>query len=216
MSYKLAIFDLDGTLLDTLDDLTDSVNHGLEALGLPPRSNDEIRSFIGNGSKMLISRSVPEGTDEATTLAVFNTYSEWYKTHGDIKTKPYDGIMDMLCELKKRGIRLALLSNKPDFAVQILDKRYFDGLFDFAAGERTGIPRKPAPDAILGLLKDLGFENSDAVYIGDSDVDIEVADRAKMNCISVCWGFQDRAHLEECGAKCVVSTTAELFDEIVK
>lgn len=216
MSYKLAIFDLDGTLLDTLDDLTDSVNHGLEAFGLPPRSTDEIRSFIGNGSKMLISRSVPTETDETTTLAVFNEYSEWYKTHGDIKTKPYDGIMDMLYELKKRGVRLALLSNKPNFAVQILNKRYFDGIFDFAAGERAGIPRKPAPDAIFKLLEDLGFESIDAVYIGDSDVDIEVANRAEMNCISVCWGFQDRAHLEECGAKCIVSSAAELLAEIIK
>lgn len=216
MSYKLAIFDLDGTLLDTLDDLTDSVNHGLEALGLSTRTTGEIRSFIGNGSKMLISRAVPEGTDEATTNAVFDTYSEYYKTHGDIKTKPYDGIMDMLHELKKRGVRLALLSNKPDFAVQILDKRYFDGIFDFAAGERAGIPRKPAPDAIFKLLEDLGFESAEAVYIGDSDVDIEVADNAGMNCISVCWGFQDRAHLEKCGAKCIVSSAAELLAEIIK
>lgn len=216
MSYKLAIFDLDGTLLDTLDDLTDSVNYGLAALGLPPRSTKEIRSFIGNGSKMLISRSVPEGTDEDTTLAVFNTYSEYYKTHGDIKTKPYDGIMDMLHELKERGVRLALLSNKPDFAVQILNKRYFDGIFDFAAGERAGIPRKPAPDAILALLEEFKISAAETVYIGDSDVDIEVAKNASMNCISVCWGFQDRTHLEKCGAKCIATTAAELLAEIIK
>lgn len=216
MSYKLAIFDLDGTLLDTLDDLTDSVNHALEEFVFPTRTTAEIRSFIGNGAKMLISRAVPDGTDEATTLAVLNSYSEWYKTHSEIKTKPYDGIMDMLCELKKRGVRLALLSNKPDSAVQTLNKRYFDGIFDFAAGERAGIPRKPAPDAIFGLLKELGFDSTDAVYIGDSDVDIEVADNAGMNCISVCWGFQDREHLEERGAKRIASTAAELFDEIVK
>ena len=216
MSYKLAIFDLDGTLLDTLDDLTDSVNHALEVFGFPKRTAAEIRSFIGNGAKMLISRSVPAGTDEAATLAVLSAYSEWYKTHGDIKTKPYDGIMDMLRELKRRGIRLALLSNKPDSAVQILNKRYFDGIFDFAAGERTGIPRKPAPDAIFGLLKELGFESADTVYIGDSDVDIEVARNAAMDCISVCWGFQDRAHLKECGAKRIAASAAELCDEIIK
>lgn len=216
MSYKLAIFDLDGTLLDTLDDLTDAVNHTLAAYDLPLRTKEEVCSFIGNGARHLIACSAGEGIDEDTVNAILNEYSAYYKTHGDIKTKPYDGIMNMLDKLKTSGVRLAMLSNKPDYAVQILNKRYFGDVFDFAAGERPEIRRKPAPDAIYAILDKFGISAVNAVYIGDSDVDVEVAKNAGMDCISVCWGFRDANFLCEHGATRIVSNTNELFDAITK
>ena len=216
MSYKLAIFDLDGTLLDTLDDLADAVNHALNVYNLPLRTKDEVCSFIGNGARMLISHAAGENADADTTLAVFNEFSTYYKTHGDIKTKPYNGVVDMLDKLKKSGVKLAMLSNKPDYAVQILNKQYFGDIFDFAAGERAGIPRKPAPDAINAILADFNISATETVYIGDSDVDIEVAKNADMDCISVSWGFRDANFLREHGATCIVASANALFDEITK
>ena len=216
MSYKLAIFDLDGTLLDTLDDLADAVNHALNVYSLPLRTRDEVCSFIGNGARMLIIHAVGENADADTTLAVFSEFSTYYKTHGDIKTKPYDGVIDMLNKLKASGVKLAMLSNKPDHAVQILNKQYFGDIFDFAAGERAGVPRKPAPDAINAILADFNVSAAESVYIGDSDVDVDVAKNADMNCISVSWGFRDADFLREHGATCIVSSTDALFDEITK
>lgn len=216
MSYKLAIFDLDGTVLDTLDDLADSVNHALAVHNLPERSIDEIRTFIGNGARLLIERSVPEGCGKAVTDLVFTEFQTYYKTHGDIKTKPYDGVIDMLAKLRARGVRLAVLSNKPNFAVQILCERYFGGVFDSAAGEKAGVPRKPAPDALYTILADYSVSVSDAVYIGDSEVDIETAKNANMDCISVTWGFRDGDFLAASGATRSVSTVSGLFDAIIK
>ncbi len=216
MPYKLAIFDLDGTLLDTLDDLADAVNHALAAYDFPARTKEEVCSFIGNGARHLIRCAVGENVDEATMLAVFEEYSEYYKTHGDIKTRPYDGIIDMLDRLKKSGVKLAMLSNKPDSAVQILNKRYFGDVFDFAAGERAGIPRKPAPDAINAILEDFMLSADESVYIGDSDVDVDAARNASMTCISVCWGFRDADFLSAHGATHIISKADELFDEITK
>lgn len=216
MSYKLAIFDLDGTILDTLDDLTDSTNHALTVHGLPRRTRDEVRSFVGSGARLLIERAVPTGCSTDTTNRVFAEFQSYYKAHSNIKTKPYSGIIDALNELKANGIKLALLSNKPDFAVQTLCERYFDGIFSYAAGERAGIPRKPAPDAVNAILESLDADRRHAVYIGDSDVDIETAKNADMFCISVTWGFRDETFLRDSGAMCIVTSPHEMADEIMR
>ena len=210
MIYKLAIFDLDGTVLDTINDLADSVNHALCKSSLPSRTVAEVCSFVGNGIRSLIERSVPTGTDVPVTDAVFDEFKEYYKTHNSVKTRPYDGICDMLHSLKRRGITLAVLSNKADFAVQTLVEMYFPGIFDYVAGEKAGVPRKPAPDAINALLAELNFDREETVYIGDSEVDILTAKNTGMECISVTWGFRDEAKLTAAGATWLVRTVGEL------
>lgn len=216
MSYKLAIFDLDGTILDTLDDLADSVNHALTKNSLPARTVPEIRAFVGNGIRSLIERSVPSGTDTATTDSVFEEFRTYYKAHSAEKTCPYDGIIDMLNRLRTRGVRLAVLSNKADFAVQALCEKYFSGIFDYVAGEKPNVPRKPAPDAVNAILAEFSIPREEAVYIGDSDVDVETARNASIDCISVTWGFRDEDVLTACGAVCIAHTVQELGTAILE
>ncbi len=216
MSYKLAIFDLDGTILSTLDDLADSVNHALASQGLPTRTINEVCSFVGNGARLLVERAVPEETPTYVTDKVFDEFRAYYADHTDIKTLPYDGIVDMLRTLRKAGCKTAVLSNKPDFAVQTLCKKYFDGLLDIAAGEKAGIPRKPAPNAVNAILAELAIDRTDSVYIGDSDVDIDTAKNAGMDCISVDWGFRDRAFLLAHGARIIASNAKELEAMILR
>ena len=216
MSYKLAIFDLDGTILNSLEDLADSVNHALEMSSFPTHSIDEIRTFIGNGARLLVKRSLPEGSDEATVDRILADFQAYYKTHGDIKTKPYDRVVPTLDKLKAHGIKLAVLSNKPDAATQALCKRYFGDIFDYVSGEKTGIPRKPAPDGVEVILTKLGVNKCDAVYIGDSEVDVETALNSGLGCISTAWGFRDEATLKGAGAKCIVYDTDALLDAILK
>ena len=163
MRYKLAVFDMDGTILNTLEDLADSTNYALKANGLPERTIDEVRRFVGNGIRLLIERAVPTDTDKKLTDKVFDTFKEYYKTHCAVKTRPYDGIKDVLLELRKAGCLTAVVSNKADFAVQDLCKDYFDNLFDFAIGEREGIKKKPAPDSVFEVLSKLNVEKDNAV-----------------------------------------------------
>jgi phosphoglycolate phosphatase len=210
MKYKLIIFDLDGTLLDTLEDLADSTNYALRACGLPERSIDEVRQFVGNGIYKLIERAVPDELDEAGIEKVFEVFKAYYGNHCNDKTKAYNGIMKMLHDLRQNSVRIAVVSNKADFAVQALCRQYFDGLLDMAVGEREHIRRKPAPDAVNEVLRVLGFDRKDAVYVGDSDVDIETAHNAEMECISVTWGFRDAALLKAHGAQILVDTPADL------
>ena len=195
MRYKLAVFDMDGTILNTLEDLADSTNYALKANGLPERTIDEVRRFVGNGIRLLIERAVPTDTDKELTDKVFDTFKEYYKTHCAVKTRPYDGIKDVLLELRKTGCLTAVVSNKADFAVQDLCKDYFDNLFDFAIGEREGIKKKPAPDSVFEVLSKLNVEKADAVYIGDSDVDFATSVNAGMDVIMVGWGFRDAEFL---------------------
>lgn len=216
MSYKLAIFDLDGTILNSLDDLADSVNHALEINSFPTHSIDSIRTFIGNGARLLAKRSLPEGADDATIERVLADFQAYYKTHGDIKTKPYDGVLSALDTIKKQGIKLAVLSNKPDSATQTLCKRYFGDTFDYVAGEKSGIPRKPAPDGVDVILNQLGIDKCDAVYIGDSEVDVETAKNSGLDCISTAWGFRDESVLLDAGATCIVYDTDALLNAITK
>lgn len=208
---KLWIFDLDGTILNTLDDLADSTNYALEKNGMPARSLDEVRAFVGNGIGKLIERAVPDGSSDAEKQAVLKSFTAYYKEHSEDKTKPYDGIPEALKELKNRGCQLAVVSNKADFAVQSLCASYFPGIFTFVVGEREGIRRKPAPDSIYEVLEQLRTAKEDAVYIGDSDVDVETAENAGLDLIAVEWGFRTREVLEEMGAEVFVKTPDELL-----
>ena len=214
MKYQLAIFDLDGTLLNTLEDLADSTNYIMRQFGYPERTLAEVRSFVGNGIWKLLERSAPKGTSSEEIDRMFELFKEHYGAHCADKTKPYDGVMELLASLKKKGVRLAVVSNKADYAVKALCEQYFPGYFDEAVGERIGIVRKPAPDTVNEVLKNLQMEKAQAVYIGDSEVDVQTARNAEMDCIAVDWGFRDKEVLEEAGAETSVSTPAELFEHM--
>ena len=206
------LFDLDGTLLNTLDDLTDSVNVTLQAHGFPLRKREEIRKFLGNGSEFLMRSALPEGTKEEDFAACLAEYQVYYKAHMEDKTAPYEGILPLLKKLKESGWRLGVVSNKFDTAVKGLCEKYFPGCIDAAAGEREaeGIRRKPAPDMAFTAAERLGVRSVDCLYIGDSEVDIQTAKNAGMECISVCWGFRDADFLEQAGATKLVHTPQEL------
>ena len=212
MKYTIAIFDLDGTILNTLEDLADSTNYALKTCGYPERTMDEVRQFVGNGIRKLMERAVPEGTPVEEIDRVHETFTAHYKVHCADKTRPYDGIMELLQNLKKDGCKLAVVSNKADYGVQELCKQYFDGVFDFAVGEREGIRKKPAPDSVNEVLKTLGCSRDRAVYIGDSDVDIQTAANAQMDHIIVEWGFRDVPFLIAKGAKVLVERPEEILE----
>ena len=212
MKYMIAIFDLDGTILNTLEDLADSTNYALKTYGYPERTMDEVRQFVGNGIRKLMERAVPEGTPVEEIDRVHETFTAYYKVHCADKTRPYDGIMELLQNLKKDGCKLAVVSNKADYGVQELCKQYFDGVFDFAVGEREGIRKKPAPDSVNEVLKTLGCSRDRAVYIGDSDVDIQTAANAQMDHIIVEWGFRDVPFLIAKGAKVLVEKPEEILE----
>lgn len=215
MPYQTAVFDLDGTLLDTLEDLYLATNHALTRHGLPCRSRDEVRLFVGNGVEMLIRRAVPAGTDEETTLAVLADFKTAYAAICEDHTKPYDGILDMLTALRERGIRVAVVSNKFDAATKKLCAKYFGDLVEVAIGERAGVRKKPAPDTVYEALRELGVTAEGAVYIGDSDVDIRTARNCGMPCISVTWGLRDKDFLIENGAKALVDSPESLLGVII-
>ena len=214
MKYQLAIFDLDGTILNTLDDLADSLNYVLAQHGFPQHTADEVRMMVGNGILNLIKRALPNGTEQAIVEAVYNDFNVYYKLHSADKTKPYNGITEMLEQLKARGVKLAVVSNKADYAVQDLCVKYFCGIFDAVAGEKTGVPKKPAPDGVNNILAELGIERKNAVYIGDSDVDLHTAANSEMDCIAVNWGFRDEKLLRENGAELIVSYPDEIVEII--
>lgn len=193
--YRTVIFDLDGTLLDTLDDLADAVNQALSTYNLPVRSTAEVRRFLGNGIRALVSSAVPEGTDEALFEQVFQCFRTYYVAHCLDRTQPYAGILDVLRAMRARGIGLAIVSNKLQPAVSELNEHFFAGLIDVAVGESATVRRKPNPDAVLAALQGLGGDKASAVYVGDSEVDIETARRAGLPCISVLWGFRDEDFL---------------------
>ncbi len=214
MKYQLVIFDLDGTILNTLEDLYLSVNFSLKSNGLPERSREEVRKFVGNGIRLLIERAVPENTSLEATDKVFSDFKEYYSLHSMDNTKPYEGIQEMLECLKNRGIKTAVVSNKADFAVQELVRIFFDGKFDFVLGEQKSINRKPEPDMVFAALSALGIKADNAVYVGDSEVDIETARNSGISFVIVGWGFRDSEYLIEAGAEKTIGTTAELLAEI--
>lgn len=213
--YKVAVFDMDGTILDTLEDLKDSVNYALSECGYPQRTYDEVRQFVGNGIRKLIERAVPEGVSVSDIDRVHEVFTGYYKVHCADKTKAYDGIKPLLEELRANGVKTAVVSNKADYGVQELCKEYFDGLFDYAVGEREGIRRKPAPDSVNEALRVLETDKSEAVYIGDSDVDFETAKNAGLPCISVLWGFRDEEFLRSKGASLFVHKPSEILNIVL-
>lgn len=215
MKYRLAIFDLDGTVLNTLDDLAAALCHALEKNGMPPRTREEVRGMVGNGIRRLCERGVPEGTDSESVDRVYGDFMDYYTVHMYDSTVPYDGVLPLLSRLSACGVRTAVVSNKRDGAVRELCKRFFPAMFDITVGEREGVARKPAPDSVLQVLRSLGYRREEAVYIGDSDVDIQTARAADIDCISVDWGFRDRAFLESSGASVIVSDTSELLSHIL-
>ena len=201
------LFDLDGTLLDTLEDLADSVNYALEQHGHPQRTLEEIRRFVGNGAAMLAKLSTPEGEDYEQVLRTFQSY---YKAHCQVKTGPYAGVLEALRQIRAE-YPVAVVSNKPDPAVKALCDDYFGGVF--ALGERADCPRKPAPDMLYKAMEQLGVEK--ALYVGDSEVDVLTAKNAGMPCISVLWGFRDEAEIRDAGGSIFCSDPKEL-PEIVR
>lgn len=216
MKYKLAIFDMDGTVLFTLQDLRDTMNAALEMHHMPVRTTEEVKAFVGNGIHKLVERAVPVGTSETEIEEVFKDFNEYYKDHCNDHTCPYDGILILLEHLKKAGIRCAVLSNKADYAVQQLDEKYFQGLIDLGVGEKAGIRRKPAPDMVENVLEQLGVKKEEAVYIGDSEVDVMTGKNAGMDVISVLWGYRTREQLIEAGAVVLVKDTEELESVLLK
>ena len=212
MKYKLAIFDMDGTILNTLEDLTDSVNHILTIHDYPIRTINEVKSFLGNGILRLIQLAVPENANiSAETLnSLYNEFIEYYKIHNQDKTTAYDGVKELIIQLKSVGYKTAVVSNKADVAVKQLCIKYFDGLFDYSVGECTGIQKKPAPDSVVEVLNKLQVANTDAVYIGDSEVDIATAKNSKMDSIIVSWGFREKDFLYSMGAATIVDSPDEI------
>ena len=200
------LWDLDGTLLDTLADLADAVNFALTQFGYPVRTLEEVRRFVGNGARRLIALAVPEDADVDAVLEVFRTY---YDAHSQIKTRPYDGILEKLEQLGKK-YPMAVVSNKPDSAVKILCAQYFPQLY--ALGESADCPRKPAPDMVFKAMKAIGVDR--CVYIGDSEVDVLTAKNANVPCLSVLWGFRDREEIEAAGGKYFCGSTDELIEKI--
>ena len=213
---KAVIFDLDGTLLNTLDDLADSTNYALSRFGYPTRTIDEVRQFVGNGVAKLIERAIPEGKNNPNFEKCLAIFKENYAQNMYNKTAPYNGIIEMLSNLKSKGIKIAVVSNKFDLAVKELCKKYFEGFIDFAAGENEaqGIKKKPAPDTVISVLNEFNFAPEDAVYVGDSDVDIMTAKNSKMPCISVTWGFRDEKFLLENGATILINAPSEIYNHL--
>ena len=200
--YNTYIFDLDGTLLDTLDDLTASVNYALRRYGMPEHSRENIRRFVGNGVRLLMMRAVPGGEENPQFEDCFYTFREHYMVHSLDTTRPYEGIPELLAELRRKGKRLAVVSNKFYAATQELCRHFFPDTIEVAIGEHEaeGIRKKPAPDTVIEALRQLGVGKENAVYVGDSDVDLMTARNSQLPCISVLWGFREKDFLKENGA----------------
>lgn len=214
MKYKAVLYDMDGTVLDTLADLTDAVNVSLRHVGLPEQPAMHVRDVLGNGARRLIMGCLPENTDEKTVDAVLEFYKPYYDAHCREKTAPYPGITELMRRLRDAGVKQAVVSNKPDGAVKELAELFFGGLIESAVGESETVRLKPCPDAVLAAAKLMGVSKDECVYVGDSEVDIETARRAGMDCISVAWGFRDEDMLHAEGAACIVHSAEELFEAL--
>lgn len=218
MRYDAVLFDMDGTVLDTLEDMRDSVNASLRHFSLPELTLEQVRTYVGNGARRLIEQAVPEGSGSALTERVLAYYKPYYDAHCRIKTKAYEGILPLMTELREHGLRLGIISNKPDTAVRELAEDFFPGLLEIAVGENesAGVRRKPWPDSVNTAVRLLGLSKSRCVYVGDSEVDIATAKNAGLDCISVCWGFRSREELKRACASVIVGNTEELKAELLK
>ena len=216
MKYSLAIFDMDGTILNTLDDMTDSLNEILTKYKLPLHTVDEVRFMVGNGIPKLIERAISGGRNNPEFEKILSDFIAYYEKHCAIKTAPYDGIPEAIKKLRQAGIKIAVNTNKVEPAAIALCDDYFPGLFDIISGSRPGMPPKPAPDGIYEILKRAGMdgksEGQRAVFIGDSDVDMQTGTNAGLDVIGVDWGFRGKKFLEEHGARVIMMTAAELAD----
>ena len=216
MAYRAVIFDMDGTLMNTLDDLCDSVNHMLRQHGWPERTLREVRAFVGNGAAKLIERAIPDGRNNPQFDQALADYKAWYDTHANVKTGPYPGVCDVLRALRARGIKTAIVSNKPVEPVKSLTELYFPGLFDAAIGEHPGVRCKPEPDMVRKAMQALGCAAEESVYVGDSEVDVATARNSGLPCVSVTWGFRDRDVLARAGADCYADTAEELLRQLLR
>lgn len=211
---KTVIFDLDGTLLDSIGDLAAAVNFALKKNGFAELSVETVKGYVGNGARLLIERS--SGAKDGTLLfeKCYEDFSEYYRGHLAVLTKPYDGVSEVLWELKCRGITTGILSNKPDAAVKELWAVYFKELIDFALGERAGTPKKPDPMGVFEVMKELGAKKSEVLYVGDSEVDILTGKNAGVKTLSCIWGFKTREFLTENGAEILIEKPAEILDYV--
>ena len=217
LTKRYAIFDLDGTLLDTLDDLTDSMNYMLGKHNFPLRTRNEVRNFVGNGVRKLVERAIPTEykADDEFIDKFYNDFSLYYNSHSDVKTSPYPGTLDMLDKLLENGFDIAIVSNKIDSAVKSLSAKFFGGRIRSAIGEKPSIRHKPEPDMVFMAMEEMGADKENSIYIGDSEVDIQTAKNAGIPCISVLWGFKDMNFLEDSGATTIVESMEELGERLV-
>ena len=215
MKYKAVIFDMDGTILNTLEDLKNATNYSLRQFGMPERSLEEVRMFVGNGIRKLVERAAPSGTSEEKIAQVFDVFLEYYEIHSADNTSPYPGILELVEKLKKSGIKTAVSTNKADVPAQELGREYFNGIFDLIVGQQDGLKVKPAPDSVNKILSILDIQKKDAIYIGDSDVDVQTAKNSGLDFIGVSWGFRGREFLEKNGAKNIVDNANEILDLVI-
>lgn len=213
---KTIIFDLDGTLLDTLTDLTGSVNFCMEQCGYSQYTKEDVRSMVGNGIYLLMERALPGGREDPFYDRAIQLFTDHYKEHMLDSTCPFPGIPDMLQTLVKRGFKLAIVSNKFDAAVKGLNQRFFADFIEVAIGESSDVRKKPAPDSVLEAIRELGSTIQDSVYVGDSEVDIQTAQNADIPCLSVCWGFKSEEFLKMHGADAIFHTVDQLLNYILK
>lgn len=210
------IFDLDGTLLDSLDDLKNAVNYTLNTFNLPTKSQDEIKAYLGNGMERLIELSTPFGKNTPHFDEILQSFKDYYAINSSIHTKPYPGIIEMLQSLKSLNYKLAIVSNKGDFAVKILNDKFFNNIIDVAIGEQNNLKKKPSPDMIYEVLRRFDKKITDAYYIGDSEVDIETASAVQIPCLSVSWGFRTKEQLLRDNASIIFDNPQELLEYIKK
>ena len=209
--YDTYIFDLDGTLLATLGDLTVSTNHAMRAFNMPEHTIDDVRRFVGNGIKKLIERAIPDGVDNPLYNNVYDVFMEHYMKHNLDTTRPYDGIPELLAELKRRGKNMAIVSNKYCTATEALCRHFFNDYITVAIGESETVRKKPAPDSVFEAMRRLDADPATTVYVGDSEVDVATARNSNLPCISVLWGFRDKDFLIANGATTFVEKAEEIL-----
>lgn len=213
MKYHTILFDLDGTLLNTLEDLTDAVNYVMDAYDFPEHSIEDVRCFVGNGIRVLMQRAIPEGEENPQFDEAFELFKRYYLAHNKVKTRPYDGIMELLGELKRRGVPMAIVSNKNQPTVEALCEEEFQGLISVAVGDGEGRARKPAPDGPMEAIRRLGISGTDGVlYVGDSEVDAQTAENAGLGCVLVTWGFRTRQEMAPYAAFPFIDRPEELLE----